>query len=286
MQRQMPPSVYRAIQNALQAAILDAQQQQQQWYAMANLGYYPNVTGAFYQTSVAPRQQPQQQQQQPLSQQQQEQQQEPQRNLSQQLIQQQLQQQQHLEEQQWLQQVQQMHEQVQQLLQQRVQQQVQQLQQQQRQEQYTRQAQMYQNYPTQAYAMPYSSQALYQQAPYFAASRSYGAAQTGYPPNGPTGYSASWPGASTSAERHSRSPWATYQQATGFWEPRRLSPQNADAGRQNYYCSNTYPRRSRYPPGFRFFRPNNPAGYQTQSYRQRYPPPGVYQVQPRYPQNR
>ncbi|KAL3214456.1 hypothetical protein MRX96_034922 [Rhipicephalus microplus] len=145
---------------------------------------------------------------------------------------------------------------------------------------------MYQNYPTQAYAMPYSSQALYQQAPDFAASRSYGAAQTGYPPNGPTGYSASWPSASTSAERHSRSPWAAYQQATGLWEPRRLSPQNADAGGQNYYCSNSYPRRSRYPPGFRFSRPNNPAGYQTQSYRQRYPPPGVYQVQPRYPQNR
>ncbi|KAL3214452.1 hypothetical protein MRX96_034918 [Rhipicephalus microplus] len=57
---------------------------------------------------------------------------------------------------------------------------------------------MYQNYPTQAYAMPYTSQASYQQAPDFPASRSYGEAQTGYPPNGPTGYSASWSGASTS----------------------------------------------------------------------------------------
>ncbi|KAL3214459.1 hypothetical protein MRX96_034925 [Rhipicephalus microplus] len=130
-------------------------------------------------------------------------------------------------------------------------------------------------------------QASYQQAPDFPASRSYGAAQTGYPLNGPTGYLASWPGASTTfTDRQSKSPWAAYQQATGLWAPRRVSPQNADVGRQNYYYSNSYPRRSRYPPGFRFSRPNNPAGYQTQSYRQRYPPPGVYQVQPRYPQNR
>ncbi|KAL3214457.1 hypothetical protein MRX96_034923 [Rhipicephalus microplus] len=108
---------------------------------------------------------------------------------------------------------------------------------------------MYRNYPTQAYSMPHTIQASYHSAPDFPDSRSYGASHTGYPPNGPTGYSASWPGASTSA-------------------------------------GNSYPRRSRYPPGFRFSRPNNPAGYQTQSYRQRYPPPGVYQVQPHYPQNR
>ncbi|KAL3214458.1 hypothetical protein MRX96_034924 [Rhipicephalus microplus] len=48
--------------------------------------------------------------------------------------------------------------------------------------------------------MPYTTQASYQQAPDFPASRSYGAAQTGYPLNGPTGYLASWPGASTSGD--------------------------------------------------------------------------------------
>nr|XP_037270440.1 vacuolar protein-sorting-associated protein 36-like [Rhipicephalus microplus] len=75
----------------------------------------------------------------------------------------------------------------------------QQLQQQlQLQQQYARQAQMYQNYPTQAYFMPYTSYVSYQQVPGFPASRSYGAAQTGYPPNGTTGFSASWPVASTS----------------------------------------------------------------------------------------
>ncbi|XP_075735763.1 uncharacterized protein LOC119161247 [Rhipicephalus microplus] len=162
----------------------------------------------------------------------------------------------------------------------------QQLQQQlQLQQQYARQAQMYQNYPTQAYVMPYTSYVSYQQVPGFPASRSYGAAQTGYPPNGTTGYSASWPVASTSTgDRQSRSPWAAYQPAAGSWVSRYVSPQNADAGRRNYYYSSRYPSGNSYHSGYGVPNVPGPSGYRAQSYG--YPRSGAHPAPSRHPQGR
>ncbi|XP_037518270.1 transcription factor kayak-like [Rhipicephalus sanguineus] len=251
MQQQMPSAAYAAVQNALQAAALEAQQQQQQRYAMANQSYYENAMAAAHQAAAVLQQQQQEQQQK--------------------LIQQQLQQQQ-------LQQ--------QQLQQQQLQQVQQQLQQQQLQQQYARQARMYQ-YPTQAYAMPRTNQAAYQQ-PGYPSSRSYGAAQTGasgYLPNGATGYSAGWPSAGATADMQSKSPWAAYQPATGSWVSRCVPPQSANAGRQNYYYSSRYPH-GNYHSGYGVSNVPTPAGYRTQNYGQGYPQPGVYQVQSRYPQGR
>uniref|UniRef100_A0A131YES9 Uncharacterized protein n=1 Tax=Rhipicephalus appendiculatus TaxID=34631 RepID=A0A131YES9_RHIAP len=274
MQQQMPSQVYTAVQNALQAAALEAQQQQQQRYAMANQSYYQNATAAAFQAAAALQQQQQQEMQQKL--------------IQQQLQQQQLQQQQHLQQQR-LQQLQQLQQQVQQQVLQQAQQQVQQLQQQQLQQQYARQAQMYQNYPTHTYAMPHTSQAPYQQAPGFPASRSYGAAQTGasgYPPNGATGYSAGWPGAAATADKPSKSPWAAYQPATGSWVSRCIPPQNANGGRQNYYYSSRYPNGNNHHSGYGVSNVPSPAGYRTHSYGQGYSQPGVHQMQSRYPQGR
>ncbi|KAH6944772.1 hypothetical protein HPB50_005105 [Hyalomma asiaticum] len=137
--------------------------------------------------------------------------------------------------------------------------------------------------------MPHMNQPTYQQSPVYPGSRNYTAAQTGasgYMPNGATRYSAGWPSAAATADMQSKSPWAAYQQATGSWASRSLSPQNADAGRQNYYYSNSYPAGRGYPSGYGVSTASTPAGYPAQNYRQGHSQPGVYQVQYRYPQGR
>ncbi|KAH6947243.1 hypothetical protein HPB50_017771 [Hyalomma asiaticum] len=138
--------------------------------------------------------------------------------------------------------------------------------------------------------MPHANQTAYQQSSGYPSSRSYGTAHmgaSGYPMNGGANYTAGWTNsAAAAADKQSKSPWAAYQQTTGPWASRCLSPQNADPGRQNYYYSNRYISRGGYPSGYGVSTVSTPAGYQTQTYGQGYSQPGVYQVQYRYPPGR